>query len=272
MSGTGHTPKPAHRDDRDALRREWRRWCFGVAIVGCSGLACSVAAGADDPPRLVLASAAPQAASTISVLPAKLSAASGVSTSGMPNSYRALVRQEAARAGIPPDLADAVAEVESGYHPGVVGGAGEVGLMQVMPSTARMLGFTGTNAELAQPEVNARYGVAYLARAWRLAGQDICTATMKYRAGHGETRFSYLSVDYCIKVRTKLSARGYPVTGTVPAPTFGARGSMAMATSGGRRAGRVMLGGGRGLNLDSLNRQLRVVAEAANAHAIRLAR
>jgi len=192
----------------------------------------------------------------------------------MPNSYRALVRQEATRAGIPPDLADAVAEVESGYHPGAVGGAGEVGLMQVMPATARMLGFTGSNAELTQPEVNVRYGVTYLAQAWRLANQDICTATMKYRAGHGETRFSYLSVDYCVRVRAKLAARGYPVTGTVPTPTFGARGSMAMAmaTSGGRRAGRVPLGGGRGFNLDSLNRQLRVVAEAANAHAIRLAR
>jgi soluble lytic murein transglycosylase-like protein len=229
-------------------------------------------AGSDDPPRLVLASASPPSVVAAQASRARISQLDSISTSGMPGSYRALVRQEAAKAGIPPDLADSVAEVESGYHPGAVGGAGEVGLMQVMPSTARMLGFTGTSAELTRPEVNVRYGVAYLAQAWRLAGQDICTATMKYRAGHGETRFSYLSVDYCIKVRAKLAARGYPVTGTVPSPSFGARSSLAMAMPGGRRGGRVLLGGGRSLNLDSLNRQMRVFADAANANAVRLGR
>jgi hypothetical protein len=44
---------------------------------------------------------------------------------------------------------------------------------------------------------------------------------MKYRAGHGETRFSYRSVDYCLAVRAKLIARGFPVTGSVPVATFG---------------------------------------------------
>ncbi len=46
---------------------------------------------------------------------------------------------------------------------------------------------------------------------------------MKYRAGHGETRFSQLSVRYCINVRQHLASIGYPVTGTVPEPTFGFR-------------------------------------------------
>ncbi|MGX9429416.1 MULTISPECIES: hypothetical protein [Bradyrhizobium] len=55
----------------------------------------------------------------------------------------------------------------------------------------------------------------------RLAGGDLCTATMKYRAGHGETRFSHLSVNYCLAVRAKLFARGFPVTGSVPVATFG---------------------------------------------------
>nr|WP_084293043.1 transglycosylase SLT domain-containing protein [Bradyrhizobium sp. WSM3983] len=137
------------------------------------------------------------------------------------NEYRAIVEHESAAFGLPPAFVDAIMAVESRYNPGVVGMDGEVGLMQVMLPTARMLGFSGGAAELAAPEVNVHYGVKYLAGAWRLAGQDICTAAMKYRAGHGETRFSYLSVEYCQRVRQHLSANGVVVTGSVPQPTFG---------------------------------------------------
>ncbi len=106
--------------------------------------------------------------------------------------------------------------VESGYNPGAIGTSGEIGLMQILPATARMRGFAGSNLDLAVPETNIHFGVTYLAGAWRLAGGDICTAVMKYRAGYGETRFSYLSVNYCVAVRGKLRARGYPVTGDRP--------------------------------------------------------
>jgi soluble lytic murein transglycosylase-like protein len=111
--------------------------------------------------------------------------------------------------------------VESQYNPAVVGMDGEIGLMQVMPATARMLGFSGTEAQLAVPDVNIHYGAKYLAGAWRLAGEDLCTAAMKYRAGHGETRFSLRSVDYCTRVRNHLAARGVPVSGVVPQPNLG---------------------------------------------------
>ncbi|WP_448044309.1 lytic transglycosylase domain-containing protein [Bradyrhizobium liaoningense] len=139
-------------------------------------------------------------------------------------SYRALIENEAARAGLPPEIAEAVMAVESNYNAAAIGGVGEIGLMQILPSTARMLGFSGTLSDLAAPATNIHYGVTYLAQAWRLAGGDLCTAAMKYRAGHGETRFSFLSVNYCLAVRAKLAARGYRVTGTVPVATFGERG------------------------------------------------
>jgi soluble lytic murein transglycosylase-like protein len=138
--------------------------------------------------------------------------------------YRTLIEKEAARAGLPPDIAEAVMGVESGFNPAAIGGVGEIGLMQILPSTARMLGFGGSPAELAVPETNIHYGVTYLAKAWRLAGGDLCTATMKYRAGHGETRFSHLSVNYCLAVRARLFARGFQVTGSVPVATFGEPG------------------------------------------------
>jgi hypothetical protein len=65
---------------------------------------------------------------------------------------------------------------------------------------------------------------------------------MKYRAGHGETRFSYLSVNYCLAVRAKLVARGFHVTGTLPVATFGEPGS---SPGSGRGCGRRCLGVGR---------------------------
>jgi len=135
---------------------------------------------------------------------------------------RGLIRGAAAANGVPSELAEAVAEVESGFNPKAVGGVGEIGLMQVLPSTARMLGFRAPLPELFDPETNVRYGVRYLGEAWRKTGNDICGTVMKYRAGHGETRFSHLSVAYCVRVRAILAARGFAVTGVVPVATFGA--------------------------------------------------
>jgi hypothetical protein len=65
--------------------------------------------------------------------------------------YRTLIKNEAI---LPPDIADAVTAIESGYDPGAIGDAGEIGLMQVRPETAAMLGFNGDLAELARPDVN----------------------------------------------------------------------------------------------------------------------
>src|SRR5215211_5856320 len=98
--------------------------------------------------------------------------------------YQQLLRQEAQRHGVPFALADAVMKVESGYNPAARGADGEVGLMQILPTTAALLGFVGSDEALAVPEANIAFGTLYLAEAWRLANQDICTTVMKYRAGH----------------------------------------------------------------------------------------
>jgi hypothetical protein len=110
--------------------------------------------------------------------------------------------------GLPPEVADAVAFVESGYDINARGGAGEIGLMQVLPSTAAMLGHRGAIAELLEPETNIRYGVLYLAQAWRITNGDLCRTLMKYRAGHGEERMTPLSVQYCARARAYLADLG----------------------------------------------------------------
>jgi hypothetical protein len=132
-----------------------------------------------------------------------------------------LVRREAEQRGLPPEIADAVASVESAYNPNVVGTVGEVGLMQVRPSTAAMLGYNGTVTDLHEPTTNVRYGVRYLADAWRLANGNLCRALMKYRAGHNEERMSERSVEYCRRARARLAVIGSPLANApVPAVDY----------------------------------------------------
>ena len=50
--------------------------------------------------------------------------------------YPAVVMEEAARTGIDHCLALAQAQAESDFRPHAVGAAGEIGLYQIMPSTA----------------------------------------------------------------------------------------------------------------------------------------
>jgi hypothetical protein len=118
------------------------------------------------------------------------------------------VTAEAAASGIPPEIADAVAMVETGYQPGAVGSSGEIGIMQILPSTAAQLGFHGSLDELREPSVNIHLAVQYLARAWADSAGDICKALTKYRAGLGETVTSPLSAQYCNRAIAWLLGRG----------------------------------------------------------------
>jgi soluble lytic murein transglycosylase-like protein len=155
--------------------------------------------------------------------------------------YRSMLRAAAALRGIPFELADAVMAVESGYNPQARGDAGEVGLMQVMPPTAELMDPKITVAALAEPRTNIALGTRYLADAWKLAKQDVCTAVMKYRAGHGETRFSVKSVNYCVAVRRHMTRAGYKVTGKVPKAEFGFAAST--ATGATRSKGPIIIKG-----------------------------
>jgi hypothetical protein len=136
------------------------------------------------------------------------------------------VAQEAAAYGVPPEVADAVAMVETGYRPDAIGSSGEIGIMQILPSTAAQLGFRGTITELLEPGINIHLAVQYLARAWQMSGGDICRALMKYRAGLGEEVMSPLSAHYCSRaiswlmgVGSRLAVNGGAPAGAQPSVT-----------------------------------------------------
>ena len=135
------------------------------------------------------------------------------------SAYLEILTRHAEQTGLPPAIADAVIRVESSFNPHAVGGVGEVGLMQVRPETAAMLGFAGGVTDLFEPETNILYGVRYLARAWQLAQGDVCRALMKYRAGWGNETMTPLSVEYCRRAKGHLAAIGSPFAGgAVPSP------------------------------------------------------
>ena len=129
--------------------------------------------------------------------------------------FRLLARQEAEQAHVPFDLVDSVMKIESNFDPARIGGVGEIGLMQVRPTTAAMLGFRGDDATLATPAVNIHYGTAYLAGAWRSAKGNVCRALMKYRAGQGEEGMSPLSVQYCTRARDYLTSVSSPLAAEI---------------------------------------------------------
>jgi soluble lytic murein transglycosylase-like protein len=119
--------------------------------------------------------------------------------------YASLIARHAAAAGVPYKLADAVVRIESRYNPSVSHG-GAVGLMQIKPQTARGLGYSGGAGGLMNPETNLRYGMLYLAQAYRMAGGDTCGTVMRYQSGHYATRFSGANRAYCGKARAIMAS------------------------------------------------------------------
>jgi hypothetical protein len=83
----------------------------------------------------------------------------------MPQEYLAHFREASAETGIPMDLLIAQTRQESGFNPNAKGAAGEIGLMQIKPSTAQAPGFGVAPvdpATLSDPRQNILFGARYL--------------------------------------------------------------------------------------------------------------
>lgn len=120
--------------------------------------------------------------------------------------YGEIVSRYAASYGVPVNLAHAVISVESNYRANTRGKAGEIGLMQIKPSTARMMGYSGSSKGLFDPETNIKYGMKYLAKAHSLGGGTTCGTILKYNAGHAAKRMNPVSSAYCGKVLQHLAS------------------------------------------------------------------
>jgi soluble lytic murein transglycosylase-like protein len=123
---------------------------------------------------------------------------------------RTLVRDAALRAGLPPALVESVARVESSLRPEAVSRKGAIGVMQLMPATARTL--AADPHDVAQ---NIDAGARLLRELLIKYDGDVVKALSAYNAGEGAVdRYRGMppyaeTQDYVDKViRTYVKAEG----------------------------------------------------------------
>jgi soluble lytic murein transglycosylase len=106
-----------------------------------------------------------------------------------PLEYEQIVRGHARNYDLDPALLAAVVYVESRFDPNARSEAGALGLMQLLPGTAKGIATrTGGDrfvvADLRDPEINVRYGSWYLSHLTRRYGETRL-ALAAYHAGQG---------------------------------------------------------------------------------------
>lgn len=84
---------------------------------------------------------------------------------------------------LPRPLVHRLAIRESTHNPAARNGP-YYGLLQILPATARTMGFRGTPGELLDADTNLKYGLKYLRGAWLLSDGDHDTAISWYARGY----------------------------------------------------------------------------------------
>ncbi|HPQ41174.1 MAG TPA: lytic transglycosylase domain-containing protein, partial [bacterium] len=90
-----------------------------------------------------------------------------------------IIEQTAVRHNVDPALALAVAQAESSFRPDAVSPKGAIGVMQLMPDTARRLKVR----DVYKPEDNIDGGIRYLKQLLGLFPDDLHLAVAAYNAG-----------------------------------------------------------------------------------------
>jgi soluble lytic murein transglycosylase-like protein len=96
------------------------------------------------------------------------------------NNPRDLIRDTAIRAGLPPEFVASVAKVESAFQVNAVSPKGAIGVMQLMPDTARAMG-----ADPYDVRQNIEAGTRLLRELLIQYNGDVVKALAAYNAGPG---------------------------------------------------------------------------------------
>ncbi len=101
--------------------------------------------------------------------------------------YAGYMLQHGAEQRVEPALIAAVITVESSGRADAVGAAGEIGLMQILPSTAEWFGNISAQ-ELRDPETNIQFGAAYLGYCIDRNGGNVPAGIAGYNYGPDRVR------------------------------------------------------------------------------------
>ena len=138
-----------------------------------------------------------------------------------PLNYMELSHKYGTQYEVSPFLVQAIIRQESGFRAGVSSYAGAMGLMQLMPGTARytqstFLETSGglSRAKIVEPETNVRLGTMYIRVQTAFASDRIAMALAGYNAGPAPLkdwfeRFGERELDAWVESITYREARGY---------------------------------------------------------------
>ena len=128
--------------------------------------------------------------------------------------FEGLIEEHSTTHGVDANLVRAVIQAESAYNPRAMSVKGAMGLMQLMPATARHYGVQ----DPFDPAENIRAGVAYLKSLLVKFGENLELALAAYNAGPGAVRKYGGTVppyretrSYVKKIRNAVEAQPEPV-------------------------------------------------------------
>ncbi|EON1119602.1 lytic transglycosylase domain-containing protein [Escherichia albertii] len=106
--------------------------------------------------------------------------------------YDKIIRYYAHRYAVDPYLVKAVMAAESGFNPDSVSEKGAVGLMQLMPGTAKrlymQLGYRKNKRQFLDPFLNIQLGTFYLSELRKIYNGNIDLILAAYNAGEGNVK------------------------------------------------------------------------------------